>query len=429
MEVSIENTGGLSRRMTVQVPAERVDQEVDSRLKSMSQTVRLDGFRPGKIPVKVIEQKYGQQVRLEVIDQVVNSTLQDAFTQENLRPAGTPDVEPKVAPAGQPLEYVATFEIFPELTTGVNYSFSVVRPLIEIVDNDVQEMLENLRKQRATWNEVKRPSAMSDQVTIDYEGTVDGNSFTGNKAEKMPVALGSKSMIPGFEEQLIGVSADEEKTLDITFPDDYPSTEVAGKAANFNVKIHSVSEMVLPEMDDEFAAAFGVSEGGMQALADEIRNNMERELKGLIRSKMKSQVFDGLLLNNPVEVPKSLIESEIRTLQQQEGNQGLDASALQDSAEKRVKLGVIVSEIAKQNQIQLDPDRVRELVETIAASYEKPEEVVQWYYGNQEMLSGAPSAVIEEQVVEWVVDHSGVDVKDEKTTFLYLVEEAKQSQG
>ena len=429
MEVSIENTGGLSRRMTVQVPAERIDQEVDSRLKSMSQTVRLDGFRPGKIPVKVIEQKYGQQVRLEVIDQVVNSTLQDAFTQENLRPAGTPDVEPKVAPAGQPLEYVATFEIFPELTTGVNYSFSVVRPLIEIVDNDVQEMLENLRKQRATWNEVKRPSAMSDQVTIDYEGTVDGNSFTGNKAEKMPVALGSKSMIPGFEEQLIGVSADEEKTLDITFPDDYPSTEVAGKAANFNVKIHSVSEMVLPEMDDEFAAAFGVSEGGMQALADEIRNNMERELKGLIRSKMKSQVFDGLLLNNPVEVPKSLIESEIRTLQQQEGNQGLDASALQDSAEKRVKLGVIVSEIAKQNQIQLDPDRVRELVETIAASYEKPEEVVQWYYGNQEMLSGAQSAVIEEQVVEWVVDHSGVDVNDEKTTFLDLVEEAKQSQG
>jgi len=429
MEVSIENTGGLSRRMTVQVPAERVDQEVDSRLRSMSQTVRLDGFRPGKVPMKVIEQKYGQQVRFEVIDQVVNSTLQDAFTQENLRPAGTPDIEPKDSPAGQPLEYVATFEIFPELTTGVKYSFSVARPVVEIADNDVQEMLENLRKQRATWNEVKRPSSMNDQVTIDYEGTVDGNAFAGNKAEKMPVVLGSKSMIPGFEEQLTGVSAGEEKTLDITFPEDYPSTEVAGKAANFNVKIHSVSDMVLPEMDDEFAAAFGVSEGGMQALSDEIRNNMERELKGLIRSKMKSQVFDGLLLNNPVEVPKSLIESEIKELQQQEGNQGLDASTLRDSAEKRVKLGVIVSEIAKQNQIQLDPDRVRELVETIASSYEKPEEVVQWYYGNQEMLSGAQSAVIEEQVVEWVVDHSGIDVNDEKTTFLALVEEAKQSQG
>ncbi|MEN8206134.1 MAG: trigger factor [Pseudomonadota bacterium] len=429
MEVSIENTGGLSRRMTVQVPAERVDQEVESRLKSMSQTVRLDGFRPGKIPIKVIAQKYGPQVRLEVIDQVVNSTLQDAFTQENLRPAGTPDVEPKDSPAGQPLEYIATFEIFPELTSGVKYGFSVVRPLIEIIDNDVQEMLENLRKQRATWNEVKRPASMDDQVTIDYEGTVDGNAFAGNKAEKMPVVLGSNSMIPGFEEQLIGVSTGEEKTLDITFPDDYPSTEVAGKAAKFKVKTHSVSERVLPEMDDEFAAAFGVLEGGMQALTEEIRNNMERELKGLIKSKMKSQVFDGLLLNNPVEVPKSLIESETRELQQQEGNQGLDATALQDSAEKRVKLGVIVSEIAKQNQIQLDPDRVRELVETIASSYEKPEEVVQWYYGNREMLSGAQSAVIEEQVVEWVVEHSGIDVNDEETTFLALVEEAKQSQG
>jgi len=429
MEVSIENTGGLSRRMTVQVPAERVDQEIESRLKSMSQTVRLDGFRPGKVPTKVIEQKYGKQVRLEVVDQVINSTLQDALSQEGLRPAGMPDVQPAESHAGQPLEYIATFEVFPELTGRINYGFSVARPLVEIADGDVQEMLENLRKQRATWNEVTRPAANDDQVTIDFEGTVDGNAFAGNKAEKMPIVLGTNSMIPGFEEQLINVSAGEEKTLDITFPDDYPSAEVAGKASSFSVKIHSVSERVLPELDEDFARAFGVTEGGLQALTEEITSNMERELKGLIKSKMKSQVFDGLLLSNPVEVPASLVESEVKELQQQEGNQGLDAAALGEKAEKRVKLGVIVSEIAKQNQIQLDPDRVRELVETIAASYEKPEEVVQWYYGNQEMLSGVQSAVIEEQVVEWVVEHSGVDVKDEKTTFPALVEEAKQSQG
>ena len=429
MEVSIENTGGLSRRMTVQVPAERVDQEVESRLKSMSQTVRLDGFRPGKVPTKVIEQKYGKQVRLEVVDQVINSTLQDALTQEGLRPAGMPAVEPAESHAGQPLEFVATFEIFPELTGSINFGFPVVRPLVEIAADDVQEMLENLRKQRATWNEVKRPASHDDQVTIDFEGTVDGNAFAGNKAEKMPVVLGSNSMIAGFEEQLIDISAGEEKTLDITFPDDYPSAEVAGKASSFNVRVHAVSERVLPEIDDEFASAFGVTEGGVQALTEEITSNMERELKGLIKSKMKSQVFDGLLTENPVEVPGSLIESEIKELQQQEANQGLDESVLRGQAEKRVKLGVIVSEIARQNQIQLDPDRVRELVETIAASYEKPEEVVQWYYGNQDMLSGVQSAVIEEQVVEWVVEHSGVDVKDEKTTFLTLVEEAKQSQG
>ncbi len=429
MEVSIENTGGLSRRMTVQVPAERVDQEVESRLKSMSQTVRLDGFRPGKVPTKVIEQKYGKQVRFEVVDQVINSTLQEALTQEGVRPAGMPDVEPVESHAGQPLEFVATFEIFPELTDGLSYKFEVVRPLVEIAENDIQEMLDNLRKQRATWNEVERPAAHDDQVSVDFEGTVEGNAFAGNKAEKMPVVLGSNSMIAGFEEQLIGVSAGDEKILNITFPDDYPSAEVAGKASVFNVKVNSVAERMLPEIDEDFARAFGITEGGVQALVDEITSNMERELKGLIKSKMKSQVFDGLLTQNPVEIPTSLIESEINELQQQEANQGLDATALRERAEKRVKLGVIVSEIAKQNQIQLDPDRVRELVETIAASYEKPEEVVQWYYGNQEMLSGVQSAVIEEQVVEWVVEHSGVDVKDEKTTFSALVEEAKQSQG
>jgi trigger factor len=429
MDVSIENTGGLTRRMTVQIPAERIDQEVESRLKSMSQTVRLDGFRPGKVPIKVVEQKYGKQVRLEVVDQVVNSTLQEALSQEGLRPAGYPDIEPKESLAGQPLEYVATFEIFPELTSGVVYDFSVVRPIVDIADDDVQEMLESLRRQRATWNQVNRPSATGDQITIDFEGTVDGAAFAGNKAEKMPVVLGSGSMLPGFEEQLVDVAAGDEKTLDIRFPDDYPSAEVAGKASTFNVKVHSVSEIVLPEIDEEFARAFGVEEGGVAALTTEIKNNMDRELKGLIKSKLKSQVFEGLLQNNPVEVPESLVESEINELQRQEDKQGLDASALRKSAEKRLKLGVIVSEIAKLNQIQLDPDRVRELVETIASSYEKPEEVVQWYYGNQEMLSGVQSAVIEEQVVEWVVEHSGIDVKDEITTFFALVEEAKQSQG
>lgn len=429
MEVSIENTGGLSRRMTVQVPAERVDQEVGSRLQSMSRTVRLDGFRPGKVPVKVIEQKYGKQVRLEVVDQIVNSTLQDALMQENLKPAGTPTIEATESQAGESLEYTATFEVFPEISGDIDYSFSVTRPIVEITESDVNDMLDNLRRQRATWNEVNRPAAVDDQVTIDFEGTVDGNAFAGNKAGKIPLVLGSNTMIPGFEDQLVNASAGEEKTLDITFPEDYPSAEVAGKAARFAVKVHSVSEMSLPEIDDEFARAFGITEGGVEALTREITNNMERELKGLIKSKLKNQVFDGLLMSNPVDVPATLVDSEIATLQQAEDSKGLDADALRSRAEKRVRLGVIVSEIAKLNQLQIDPDRVRELVETIAASYEKPEEVVQWYYGNQEMLSGVQSAVIEEQVVEWIIEHSGVDVTDEKTTFSALVEEAKQSQG
>jgi trigger factor len=430
MEVSIENTGGLERRLTVQVPAEKVDQEVKSRLQSMCQTVRLDGFRPGKVPLRVIEQKFGKQIRLEVADQVVNSTLQEAMAQENVRPAGVPNVVPKEPVSGEPLEYTATFEIFPELSGNIQYSFKVSKPLVEISEDDVAGMLENLRSQRGTWNVVERGSQADDQVTVDFEGSVDGQPFTGNKGEKVPVVLGSGSMVPGFEEQLIGVSAGDEKTLDITFPDTYPARDVAGKAASFNVKVHTVSEIELADLDDDFARTFGIEEGGIERLKNEIRENMNRELKGLITSKLKEQVFKGLMGTNPVEVPVTLVDGEIQQLRakQQEGASEDDAE-IKARAERRVKLGVIVSEIAKHNQLQIDPDRVRQMVETIASSYEKPEEVVQWYYGNQEMLSGVQSAVIEEQVVEWVVEHSGVAVEEVKSTFSALVEEAKQSQG
>jgi trigger factor len=429
MDVSVENTGGLERRMTVTVPAERIDQEVGSRLKSMTRTVRLDGFRPGKVPLRVIEQKYGLQVRLEVINQVVNSTLQEALVQENLRPAGEPGITPKDSQPGEPLEYTATFEVFPELSGSIQYGFKVTKPRVEIGEDDIAGMLDNLRRQRATWNAVERAAQSGDQVTIDFEGNIDGAAFAGNKAEKMPIEIGSGSMIAGFEDQLIGISAGDEKTLEVKFPDDYPSAEVAGKAASFAVKVHTVSEQVLPKLDDDFARAFGVAERGMDGLRQEVTTNMQRELKGLISSKLKQQVFDGLLESNPIEVPRNLIASEVQQLQSQQANQGADAAALEANAERRVKLGVIVSEIAKQNQLQIDPDRVRDLVETIAASYEKPEEVVQWYYGNQEMLSGVQSAVIEEQVVDWVVEHGDVDVTEQQTTFNALVEEAKQSQG
>jgi len=427
MDVSVENAGGLERRMKVQVPAERVEQEVQSRLDSMSKTVRLDGFRPGKVPLKVIE--YGKQVRLEVVDELVNSTMQEALSQESIRPVGQPSVEPKAMQPGEPLEYVATFEVFPELSGMLDYGFKVTKPVVEITSDDVGNMLENLRQQRATWNVVERTAQPGDQVNIDFEGTIDGAPFAGNKAEQMSLVLGANTMIPGFEDQLAGVSAGDEKTLNITFPDDYAAAEVAGKDAEFQVKVNSVSEAVLPELDDDFARAFGIDENGMDGLREEITNNMQRELSGLITSKLKEQVFSGLLEANPVEVPRTLIESEIQQLQSQESNQGVDASSLQATAERRVKLGVLISEIVKLNNIQVDPDRVRKLVDTIAESYEKPEEVVQWYYGNQEMLAGVQSSVMEELAVEWVISSSGADVTEKETGFSDLVEEAKQSQG
>jgi trigger factor len=429
MEVSVENTGGLVRRMTVQVPAERVDQEVRSRLQSLVQTVRLDGFRPGKVPVRVIEQKFGKQVRLEVIDQVVNTTMQEALTRESIRPASNPDVEPKDSRPGEPLEYTATFEIYPELDGDIQYSFTVRRPVVEINQDDIDTMLDNLRHQRATWDAVERPAADGDQITIDFEGTVDDEAFAGNSAENLPLVLGSGSMIPGFEEQLVGVAAGDEKNIEVTFPQDYPSAEVAGKTATFSIKVNGVAEMALPELNDEFAQAFGIAAGGMDGLREEVTSNMQRELKGLIASRLKSQVFKGLLESNPVEVPKTLIDTEVREMQGMQQYQGRPVESLQADSEKRVKLGVVVSEVARRNQLQLDADRVREMVETIAASYEKPEEVLQWYYGNQDKLAGVQSSVIEDQVVEWVMEHSGVTVEEEKMTFSGIVEEAKKSQG
>jgi trigger factor len=429
MQVSVENTGGLERRMTVQVPAERIDQEVTSRLQSMKSSIRLDGFRPGKVPLQVVENKYGAQVRQEVIEQVINSTLHEALTQENIRPAGEPSIAPQEANPGEELEFVATFEVFPEIDGAIRFGFTITRPVVEIGAADIESMLEKLRKQRATSSVVDRKAQAGDQVVIDFEGTIDGNPFTGNKGEQVPVVLGSNSMIPGFEDQLAGLTAGEEATINITFPGDYPAGEVAGKAADFRVKVHSVSEMVLPVLDDEFARAFGMEDKGLEGLRAEVTSNMQRELKSIITSNLKDQVFTGLLENNPVEVPRNLVDSELAQLQSQQEYQGTDTAQLEASAERRVKLGVLVSEVVKQNQLQVDPDRVREAIETIAASYEKPEEVIQYYYGSQEVLANVQSAVMEDQVVDWILENAGLEIQDDQTTFDALVEAARQSKG
>lgn len=427
MQVSVENTGGLERRMTVQVPAERIDHEVDSRLQSMKATVRLDGFRPGKVPLGVIEKKYGTLVRQEVMQQVIRSTLQEALAQESLRPAAEPRIDPVESLPGKPLEYVATFEVFPEITAPINYGFKVIRPVVKIGAADIEAMLEKLRRQRATWKAVDRAAQTGDQVVIDFEGTIGGNVFAGGKGQKMPLELGSNAMVPGFEAQLVGTGAREEKLLRVVFPADYPSQEVAGKDVEFRVKVHSVSEMVLPELDDDFARAFGVADKGIEGLRQEVAANMQRELKQLVKANIKDQVFSGLLERNPVEVPRRLVDDEMTHLQRQHKTLIANTSELQANAERRLKLGLLVTEILKQNHIELDPDRVRDMIESIASSYEKPDEVVQWYYGNQEMLTNVHQAVIEEQAVNWLMQYSDIEVQDVQTTFDALVEKSKQS--
>ncbi len=418
MQVSVENTSTLERRMTVQIPAERVDSAVQSRLQSMARTVRLDGFRPGKVPFKVVERKFGPQVRLETLGEVISSTYQEAIQQQNLRPASDPNIEPPKGGSGENVEYVATFEVYPDFEPAPVTDIKVSRPMAEVSDADIDGMLEKLRKQRGSWEEVDRAAEMGDRVIIDFEGTIDGESFSGNKASNVPLELGSKTMIDSFEDQLVGVKADDERTIEVTFPADYSFADVAGKQARFAIKVHKVAAASLPELNDEFANTFGIAEGGLEGLRAEVRKNMERELSQTVKNKVKRQVFDALLEQNAIEIPKALADSEIDALikqAQQQGMQAKDRAAYENEASRRVALGLIIGELVKRNQIQVDPERVRSEVENIAASYEKPDEVVQYYFSNREALAGVQSYVMEDTVTDWILEQA--QVTEEAATF------------
>ena len=418
MQVSVENTSALERRMTVQIPADKVDSVVRTRLQSMARTVRLDGFRPGKVPFKVVERKFGHQVRLEALGELISSTYQEAIQQQNLRPAGDPRIEPPQAQGDETLEYVATFEVYPEFEPAAVSAIKVNRPKAEVTDADVDGMLEKLRKQRVEWDDKDGTAAMGDRLLIDFEGTIDGEAFSGNKASNLPLELGSKTMIADFEEQLVGVGAGEERTVDVTFPADYRFTDVAGKPARFAVKVNQVQAPRLPDLDDVFANAFGISEGGLEGLRAEVRRNMERELVQTLKNKVKRQVFDALLEQNAIDVPKALVATEVDALARQAEQQGLQAGgreALENEAHRRVALGLVIGEIIRRNQLQADPERVRAEIENLSASYEKPEEVVQYYYNNREALAGVQSYVMEDIVTEWVLGQA--EVTEQSATF------------
>lgn len=417
MQVSVETTGTLGRRMTVSVPAERIDQEVENRLKSIVRTARISGFRPGKVPLKVVQQRYGRQVHLEVAGDVMSSSLQEALNEQNLRPAGQPKLEPRTVEMGKALEYTADFEVYPEFVPASLAEVEIEKPVCEIAAADIDSMLEKLREQRASWEPVEREAAQGDQVNIDFTGSLDGEVFKGGSASGQNVVLGSQRLIEGFETQLIGSRAGEERTLDLRFPDDYPNTELAGKPVQFNVKINSVAEQRLPPLDDAFAQTLGV-QGGLDALRDEVAKNMQRELEQMLASVTKTRAFDRLLEANPnVEVPTSLVDQEIEHLSQEtlqqlgakvQGTGSLPREMFEPRAKRRVGLGLIIGEVVRQYGIQTDPERVRRKIETIAASYENPDEVVKWYYENQEAMSNAQSLVLEEQVMEWVLDQAKV---------------------
>ncbi len=411
MQVSVETTSGLERRMTVQIPADQVDQKVLGKLEQLVRTVRLDGFRPGKVPMSVVRKRYESQVRQETAGELIASGYEEALQQENLKPAGDPSIEQTRNQPGLELEFVATFEVYPDIEPPEMGDITIERLSAEVTDSDVDNMIEKLRKQRVTWAGVERAAGQDDRLEIDFKGTVDGQPFAGNEAHNVPLELGSGTMIPGFEEQLVGVNAGDTKTIEVTFPDDYASKDVAGKVAKFDVTVHGVAAPELPEVNDDFARAFGVAEGGVDLLRAEIRKNMEHELEAAIKTSVKQQVFDALLEKTNLEVPAALVDSEIDALIKKD-EAGADAendrSRLEDEAQRRVSLGLLIAEVIQRNQLQVDPERVRETIEKLAQSYEKPEEVVQWYYSNQEMLAGIQTLIMEDTVVEWVTTQAKV---------------------
>ncbi|MCW8935932.1 MAG: trigger factor [Gammaproteobacteria bacterium] len=426
MQVSVESGEGLERKLTIQVPAETVDKEVESRLSSMRSRVKIDGFRPGKVPLSVVKKQYGASVMQEVVGEVMQNTLRDAVVQESLNPAGNPTIEPTSMEPGKPLEYTATFEVYPEIELIDCASLEVERTTAEVADADVDKMIETLLKQRTSYEVVERASKDGDQMTIDFDGSVDGVQFEGGQADGVPVVLGSGSMIPGFEEALVGKSADEEFSFDVDFPDDYHAEELKGKKATFATKVVTVAEPKIPEVDDEFAKSFGVADGSIETLKSDIRANMERELRNKLQETLKKNVMDRLLEANDVQVPKALVDQESENLQKQmmeagklQGGMSLPKELFEGEAKRRVSLGLVINEVVKKAEIKPQEDRVTAKIDDIAQTYEDPAEVINHYNSNPQLKQGIEALVMEEMVVEWIVDQA--KVTDTPTTFHELM--------
>jgi trigger factor len=434
MQVSVENSEGLGRKLTVRLPAEQIQGAVDKRLKSIKGTVRLDGFRPGKVPFSVVKKRFGGQVRQEVLGEVIQSSFQEAVVSESLRPAGMPQILPledaDLESGG--FGYTATFEVFPEFELAPTNLIEIERPSAEVGEDDVDTMISNLRKQRATWSVVDREAVTGDQLIIDFTGTVEGEEFAGGSAENTVLELGSGTMIPGFEDQLIGVVAGGDKTIRVDFPDDYDNDELAGKPGEFAVHIHSVKQAELPELDNDFIKLLGVEQGGIEAFRKDIASNMKRELEQAIQNKVKHAIMEALSEANTVDIPNAMVSEEIggmrkhmiEQMQIPEDGQApeLDDDLFRGEAERRVKLRLVVAEVIKVAELKASPQKVRETIEKLASSYQKPEQFVNYYYQNEELLQSVEMLVLEQAVTEWVV--SQCKVTDKPATFQEVMNSA-----
>lgn len=423
MQVTVETTAGLERKMRVVVPSERVEVQVTEKIKQTAKQAKINGFRPGKVPLREVKRRFGAGIRQEVSSEMIQSTYGEALQKEDINPAGMPKIEEVNIEEGKDLEYTAVFEVFPEIEVSGLESIEVERLSSSIEEADLEKMIDTLREQRLVYAETDRAAAEKDQVNLDFEGFLEDEPFEGGKAEGTDLVLGSGSMIPGFEDGLTGLKADEEKDLKLTFPENYQAKNLAGQEVLFKIKVNKVSEPELPELNDEFFEQFDVKEGGAEAFRKEVTNNMKRELDSAIKAKVKDQVMDGLSDNNEVDLPQSLIDQEVNRMRQeavqQFGGGGgaqfdpsmLPAEMFSEQAQKRVKIGLIVSAIVDKNSLEADAEKVRETIEEMASTYQEPEEVINYYYSNEQQLSQIQNMVLEGQIVDFVLESAKVTDK------------------
>lgn len=436
MQVSVETTSQIERRITVQVPAAEVDEAVASRLQDTAKRVRLNGFRQGKIPMAVVRQRYGQDVRNEVVSELMRQHYVRAITEQSLNPAGYPSIEPTVDQTGKDLEFVATLEIYPEIELKSIDGTEIERPQAEITDADIDTMIETLRGQRAAFQPVERAAENGDQVKIDFQGFLGDEPFEGGSAEGHELELGSNRFIPGFEEQLVGAKAGEEKSISVTFPEDYQAEHLAGQEATFKVTVHEISAKSLPEVDAEFIKEFGVEDGDADKFRAEVKSNMEREVKQAVQNRVKQQALEALQKANDVTVPQSLIQQETEGLKRQAAQQfGLgedfDVSQLPDElfaeqAQTRVKVGLLLAEVIKHNEIDVTDDEIRARAVELAGQYQQPEQVVEQYMQNDELKGQIKSAVLEDKAVDKLLEQA--QVNDVSMSYEQVLQAAQQSQ-
>jgi trigger factor len=417
MQVSVEKTSELSRKMTVRVPEEQIQEKMEARFKSLAREVKLDGFRPGKAPQHVLKKMFGDRVRSEVTGDLIESSYYAALQEQQLNPVSSPHIHPDEDASEPGFTFVAHFEVYPEISLdGIN-RLEIIRPTAELEESDIDAMIARIREQKKTWQSAERAAQKDDRITIHFSGSVEGENFTHGKVENYSVEIGSKQMIPGFEDNLTGLQTGDAKTFELAFPDKYGNEKLAGKTAEFEIEVVGVEAPLLPEIDADFIKAYGVEDGDMEAFRHDVKENMRRELRQTLQTRLKNTVLEALYNNIPVALPGAMVDEEIENLMQpykeaarkrkmQPEKLDLPRGHFEEQARRRVALGLILSEIIKKNAIQIDETVVRTAIKDMAQSYERPEDVMNWYYTNDSRLNDVRQMVLENQAVDWVLSQA-----------------------